>query len=134
MASTGASPRRQFPAGTRIQSLVFDRRFFSPSEARSWASAHGFRAPAAEVYENSLRLRQASPERFKKGTFRMMSLDAGVQAVVASPLHPGTFSRKEKARGGGVGVAWSRIQRKVKARVRRLLRRRRSAKPRKKRR
>jgi DNA topoisomerase IA len=74
--------------GTEVQSLIFDRERFSRSQARAWATAHGFAAPAADVQTTTLRLRQRDPRQFRKGTFRTISLSDGVQAVVAVPKNP----------------------------------------------
>lgn len=76
---------RRLPTGMRVQSLVFDAKRFSPREARSWASAHGFKAPAHERLATTLRLRQQNKTSFAPGTFRTIAMRGGVQAVVAVP-------------------------------------------------
>ncbi len=81
-------PVRKFPSGLEVQSLVFDSSRFSPREARSWASAHGFRAPAHERLTTTIRLRQRRKTSFVDGSFRTISMRGsrgGVQAVVALP-------------------------------------------------
>jgi hypothetical protein len=77
--------RSRLPRGTRIQSLVFDKREHTPREARSWASEHGFKVPASEQTKNEIRLRQEPPGRFLKQTYRRITLDDGVDAVIAVP-------------------------------------------------
>lgn len=89
MASRG--PR--WKHGSRVQTLVFDRSAFSVAEAKSWARSHGFRAPKADTTDKTIRLRQEPPSRFVEGHFATMSLDTGVQAVVAEP--------KQRAETGG---------------------------------
>lgn len=70
---------------TKVQTLIFDKSKFDAKRARKWARAHGFRASKTDETEGSIRLRQASPGRFKDGSFRTISLTKGVQAVVAHP-------------------------------------------------
>lgn len=79
------APRKQFPAGLEVQSLVFDSARFSPREARSWASAHSYAAPAHERMPTTIRLRQKRKTSFVEGTFRTIFLRNGVQAIVALP-------------------------------------------------
>lgn len=76
---------RRLPSGMQVQSLVFDAQRFTPREARSWASAHGFKAPAHERLATTLRLRQRRKTSFASGTFRTIPMRGGVQAVVALP-------------------------------------------------
>jgi hypothetical protein len=76
---------RRFPRGVEVQSLIFDANEFSAREARSWASEHGFKAPATDRGPTTLRLRQKSPRSFVENTFRTIALRGGVNAVVASP-------------------------------------------------
>jgi hypothetical protein len=76
---------RRFPKGVQVQSLIFDSNQFSAREARSWASEHGFKAPATDRGPTTLRLRQKSPRSFDENTFRTIALRGGVNAVVASP-------------------------------------------------
>ena len=76
---------KKSPRGTRIQSLVFDRSQFTRSSARSWAVSHGFKAPKTDEKQKTIRIRQEPPGRFAKGSYRTISLDAGVQGVIASP-------------------------------------------------
>lgn len=83
--ATKKKPTRRFPSGMTVQSLVFDAQRFSPREARSWASAHGFRSPAHERLATTIRLNQRRKTSFAAGTFRTISLRGGVQAVVALP-------------------------------------------------
>jgi len=77
--------RQPWPRGLKTQSLAFDNRAFSKSEARSWASSHGFKAPATEEGPTRLWLKQAPKGRFQQGTFRTIQITKGVQAKVALP-------------------------------------------------
>ena len=66
---------------THIQSLLFPRSRFTPSKAKRWALAHGYRASKTDITENYVRIRQQPPSRFS--TFRTVPLgSSGVKAVV----------------------------------------------------
>lgn len=75
------------PSTTTIQTLIFDRKRFSVSEAKQWAKKHGFRADKVDTPSsgNTIRLRQRAPGEFQAGTFRTITLTSGVQAVVGRP-------------------------------------------------
>lgn len=78
-------PRKTFPRGLKVQSLVFDKREFTPTQARAWARQHGFRAPPSDTTPNTVRLRQSDPRYFHRNTYRMIRIAPGVQAAVALP-------------------------------------------------
>lgn len=67
----------------KVQSLIFDRKLFDPSSARSWAKDHGYKATKVDVQRNTIRLRQQDPGLFQKDSFRTHRLADGVQAVHA---------------------------------------------------
>jgi len=52
----------------KIQSLIFNKKKFTITEAKEWASDHGFTARKVEPTKNTLRIRQFSPNKIKKGT------------------------------------------------------------------
>ncbi len=52
----------------KIQSLIFNKKKFSITEAKEWADDHGFTARKVEPTKNTLRIRQFSPNKIKKGT------------------------------------------------------------------
>lgn len=79
---------KRFRRSTQVQSLIFDRDLFTAREARSWASAHEFKAPATDRTAHTLRLRQRNPGRFQRGTFRTITLRKGVKAVIGVPKSP----------------------------------------------
>lgn len=113
--------KKRLPKGLEIQSLAFDNRKFTPSQARSWAASHGFRAPATDQTENRIRLRQRAPGSFSKETFRTVTLAPGVQAIVARPK-PGSVSTSKgsskKKSGSGVKKRLSKWFLKPKKRSR----------------
>ncbi len=70
---------------TKIQSLVFSRSMFGPSEARAWAKDHDFTAAKVDVQKNTVRIRQLAPSSFQKDSFRTIELRKGVKAVIGVP-------------------------------------------------
>jgi hypothetical protein len=68
---------------TTVQSLIFPRPKFSAPRAKAWARAHGYHAEKAHMTPDSVRVRQADPDLFKKTSFRTISLgSSGVRAVI----------------------------------------------------
>lgn len=70
---------------TKIQSLVFSRSMFGPSEARAWAKDHDFTAAKVDIQKNTVRIRQLAPSSFQKDSFRTIELRKGVKAVIGVP-------------------------------------------------
>jgi len=79
------NPAKRFPRATTIQSLIFDKGLFSKSQAKRWATQHGFVSTGVDTKENTYRIRQHEPSSFSKGTFRTIELSEGVQAVIGMP-------------------------------------------------
>jgi hypothetical protein len=68
---------------TTVQSLLFPRSEFSPSEARAWARGHGYRTSKTHVTGEHVRLRQRPPGDFARSSFRTISFGgSGIKAVV----------------------------------------------------
>lgn len=70
---SGGAPRGE---GSRVQSLIFDKQYWTPQRAQAKAKEMGFAAPKADVKANTLRFRQNSPDQYQ--TFR----------TVTMPKHP----------------------------------------------
>lgn len=68
-----------------IQALVFDARRFDTSEAKAWARANGFVSGKTYVEGGRIHIQQERPEKYRRETFRQMTLDDGVQSVIAAP-------------------------------------------------
>jgi hypothetical protein len=82
--------------GMEVQSVIFPRDLFSPTKAKSWLRAHGFRSFKMDETDNYFRFRQRPPENFKPGSFRIITLgNSGVRAIVACPKY-GRESDKSK--------------------------------------
>jgi hypothetical protein len=74
--------RRSGADASHVQTLIFDPKKFSVSEAKKWASDHDFHSGKVDVSgTGSIRLRQEDPGRFRQGSFRTKQLAPGVQAV-----------------------------------------------------
>jgi len=73
------------PVGTRIQTYLLARPAFSLVTARAWARHKGL--PKIHPTPGYFRVRVASPESFRKGSFRTITLseDGTVRAVVGCP-------------------------------------------------
>ena len=52
---------------SKIQSLIFQKNKFNVTEAKEWASDHGFTAVKVEPVRDTLRIRQFSPNKIKRG-------------------------------------------------------------------
>ena len=76
---------KRFPRATVVQSLVFDKDFFTKASARTWAKSHGFRSTGVDETLNTFRIRQHSPDDFTRGTFRTVTMTEGVMGVVGMP-------------------------------------------------
>lgn len=76
---------KRWRTATRIQSLLFDAGLFTVKAAKRWAKEHDFRRGSVDVKPETIRLRQADPALFRRGTFRTIALTGGIQAVIAVP-------------------------------------------------
>ena len=79
------NPAKRFPRSTVIQSLIFDKDYFTKSQAKRWAAQNEFVSTGVDTKENTYRLRQYDPSVFARGTFRTIKLSQGVQAVIGMP-------------------------------------------------
>lgn len=68
------------PTGSRVQSLLFSRLFFTTRGAQRWAKSHGYRYSKVDVTKKYVRLRQADPSHFAR--LRTVSFGRGVRAVI----------------------------------------------------
>jgi hypothetical protein len=77
-------PRRE---GSEVQSVIFDAGRWTLGEARAWLRRHAYDGLDPDRTVNTLRFRQRDPARYRRDTFRTISMgdDTGIQAVVAVP-------------------------------------------------
>lgn len=62
----GVSRYKRFDQ-SKIQSLIFNKRKFSISNAKKWADNHDFKSSKVDTERNTLRIRQFSPNKIKRG-------------------------------------------------------------------
>ena len=75
-----------FRKGSRVQTIIFDRKLFNGHSARAWLRKHNFKTPKTEKTANFLRYRQSEPKMFHKDSFRTLEFKKGIKAVVAIPV------------------------------------------------
>lgn len=94
-------------AETKVQTLIFDKEFFSRTQAVEWASEREFSADKVDSTEESFRLRQRAPGEFKPESFRTITLTKGVKAVIGRLKKEATASNDSAPvnRGDGAMVA-----------------------------
>lgn len=80
-----AKGARLCPRGTEIQTLIFSKDNFTQDQAKDWAWEHDFNAGIDEK-ENTYRMRQQHPSKFKDGTFRTIDITDGIKAVIGCPI------------------------------------------------
>ena len=66
--------------GSDVQSLLFDKDYFTKSTAKKWAKKHGFRYGKVHTTGRYHRLRQFAPAGRR---FRTIKFDEGIKAVIA---------------------------------------------------
>lgn len=79
---------------TSIQTVLFDPERFTAEEARAWLDEHDMQSGKLDETEGALRFRQREPDDFEGGSFRIITLTEGVQAVIGRLRK----SRVDKAR------------------------------------
>ena len=91
--------KRQNFENAKIQSLIFNKKKFTNTTALEWASDHGFKAVKIEPTKNTLRIRQFSPNKIKRGTEckTIQFGGSGVQGVLCDT--PDRFRHDEPDEG-----------------------------------
>lgn len=87
----------RFKKSTEVQSVLFNKAEWTPSEARKWLASHGYKTPAVDTTADYHRYRQSPPFDFEQGTFRTITLGAaarGIRAVIAVPRTKTNPARK----------------------------------------
>lgn len=79
--AAGAAEKKRRRKPTHVQTLLFPRSQWTPSTAKRWAKAHGYRYGYVDTTENYHRIRQTEPKR--GAISRTIDLgSSGVRAVV----------------------------------------------------
>ena len=94
---------------TKIQTYLFDREKWTPSQAISWLRKKDGKTPKTVTKEEYLHYRQKPPFMFKKGSFRTITLskNKGIKAVIGKPRNPGNptaakkIAKKKPGESGG---------------------------------
>ena len=47
--------------GLKVQSLIFDKRYYNESKAKDWAKSHGYYYSSPDVKDKTIRIRQEEP-------------------------------------------------------------------------
>jgi hypothetical protein len=66
--------------GTEVQSLLFERPRWTPSDATAWARDHDYKSGKVHVTDNYIRLRQFAPVRGTQK--RTITFGDGIKAVI----------------------------------------------------
>ena len=81
--------RTNWRGATQVQTLLFDKALFTPTQARRWAKKHNFEVPGIDQGSDASqyhRVRQHDPEAFRKGTMRTIEFTDGIKAVIGVPI------------------------------------------------
>ena len=76
------TPKQERPP-TKVQTLIFNKEVYKTTEAaKKWAKDHDFKSDKVDETEDSFRLRQRNPSDFVPNSFRTITLDKGIKAVI----------------------------------------------------
>jgi hypothetical protein len=70
--------------GSMVQSLLFDRRYWTVDKAKKWASTHRFKRSEVSLKPTHIRLRQFSPDS-RRYKYRILHLSPTIEGVLAFP-------------------------------------------------
>ena len=82
---------KRCPIGTEVQSLLFDKNYFTKQKAKSWAKKNGYKYGDVDEGGEKARyihLRQEESDDYFKGSLRRISFgkgDKGIRAVIGCP-------------------------------------------------
>lgn len=96
----GTTIQKFCPEGTKIQTLLFEKKNFTQAQAKKWATEHGFEDGIDEGI-TVIRMRQEDPKHFVKKKFKTIKLKDGVLAVIGCPKEV-----EKKLFGGNVGAEY----------------------------
>lgn len=76
-------PVHRCPRSTKVQTLVFDRRYWTLAKAKAWARAHDYKVSKVDTTERHYRIRQLSPASYK--AVGQKPFKRGLTAVMGCP-------------------------------------------------
>ncbi len=65
----------------QVQTILFSKRFYTLSKAKSWLSHHGYKTDV-DIKPNHFRFRQVDPSDFIQESFRTKTFDKGISIVI----------------------------------------------------
>jgi hypothetical protein len=84
----------RWKTGSKVQTLIFDKSYFTRGEAKQWAKDNDFKMEKVDEAKNTYRLRQLSPSKF--ADMRTITLTEGVKAVVGPLKNPSRRRRRRR--------------------------------------
>jgi hypothetical protein len=66
---------------SRVQSILFDRKYYTKQQAIDWAISHGFKVKKIDTTINKFRIRQFNPS--KKFSYAIHYINDGLEFVIA---------------------------------------------------
>ena len=69
-----------------LNSIIFDKQYFTPLQAAKWVLKHRYTLSKIDVTKNSIRIRQMSPDILKLygyKKFRTVQITTGVKFILA---------------------------------------------------
>lgn len=73
-------PQSEDVEESKVQTLIFDKDYFSQGEAESWAKSHDFTVSKVDEKDETYRIRQENPDKFPR--MRTIQFGPGIKAVV----------------------------------------------------
>jgi hypothetical protein len=65
---------------SKVQSILFDKNYYSFSDAIKWIKSHNFVVKKVDITENYYRIRQLDPKNFNR--FRIIDIKPGIKFVI----------------------------------------------------
>lgn len=90
----------RFKKSTTVQSILFNKEWWSVTDAKAWLSANGYKSTPDKGSSRSKyhRFRQEKPEKFDKKTFRTIEFGNQIKAVI------GVEKQKRKNPTTGISI------------------------------
>jgi hypothetical protein len=74
------NPLGRCPAGSKVRTLLFDRRYYSPSRAKAWARSHGYRSSDVVIKPENIHIGQRARGPFQRT--RTITFGRGIKARI----------------------------------------------------
>ena len=81
---------------SKVQSIIFKKSHWTPSEAKAWLNKHGYKAPEPDITDSELRFRQFPPKKAIPGHYASKQFTDSIRALVAEPrTNCGSISQED---------------------------------------